>query len=122
MARSSVNTRIERYAYGLDLDRIHEDLEAQKDRMIAGAAAAFNDLAVIEDRVKGVLGEEMVPTAQYVWYHDFARTIYRLQKQFGGGKGLRYEVGSYLQLWTRRGADEEVLTKISHDIFAIDPL
>jgi hypothetical protein len=122
MARISVDKRIERYVYGLNPDRVREYFAAHKDEMITSASQAFNDLATIEDRVKGVLGEETVPTVQYIWYHDFARVVYRLQTRFSGGRGLRYEVGSYIQLWVRRGADEDVLKKVSLDVFAIDPL
>lgn len=119
MPRKGANERIARYLLKLQPDRVKADLEAQRDHMAAAQSAAINELATIEDRVKGLLAEEDVPTVQYVWYHDFGREVYSLKAQFQGGKGLKREVDLLVYVWSERGASEDVLNRIALDLFGI---
>ncbi|MEO0108682.1 MAG: hypothetical protein ABIK62_05860 [candidate division WOR-3 bacterium] len=121
MPRRSVEQRMANYSQGLNPDRIREDLQQKRERMIAAQTAATSDLAEIEDRIKGVLAEEDVTTVTYMWYYDFGRELYRLKKQHGGGQGLKKEVAIALLKWKLRGAKEDVLEKIRDEVFAISP-
>lgn len=89
--------------------------------MIAAQAKAANELAVIEDRVKGVLAEEDVASIQYIWYYDFARQVYRRQSNLGGGNALGKEATLLIHNWSERGCVEKVLRKILFEVFSIEP-
>ena len=119
MPRRGPEQRLENYSHGINPDRIREDIQHKRDRMIAAQNVATNELAQMEDRIKGVLAAEDVTTVTYLWYYDFGRELYSLQKQHGGGEGLKQEVAIVLMKWKMRGAKEEVLAKIRNEVFGI---
>ena len=115
----SVDERIARYEYGVNADRIKEDIVAHKPAMVDKAKTTFSNLAVLEDRVKGVLGGESVLTADYLKYHNFSRQVWKLVQRFGGGSAVIDETATLLAKWKARGCTEAVLIKIRDDVFAI---
>lgn len=113
------NERINNYIYGVNLDRIKEDFTAKKPTMVATVTVIFNELATIEDRVKGVLSGEAVNSIFYPWYHAFSREVWKAQRRFGGGTALVNEVALLVYKWKTRGLTEAVLDKVRNEVFAI---
>ena len=121
MPRRGPAQRLENYEQGVNPDRIRDTVAAKRSRMITNQTAAVNDLASIEDRVKGVLAEHDISTVTFIWYYDFAREVYRLVKTMGGGKPMLREVAIALYKWKERGADPDILAEVRDDVFAVPP-
>jgi len=119
MAKKDSLHRMESYQLKFTSERVKETLDAKRARMIERQRVASEELVALEERVQAVLAGEDVPVIQYVWFHDFARQLYRLKKKFMGGKGIGQEVALLIYVWTARKLDEKVLTKVRDEVFAI---
>ena len=114
------NKRIANYIYGMNIERIKEDLTAKRPDMIAAMTERINDLYQYEQLVKGVLAsEDAVTVIQVPFYHDFAREIYSKQQTHPGGAQLNNDVALLLAKWKGRGLTEAVLIRIRNEVFSI---
>jgi hypothetical protein len=73
----------------------------------------------IEDRVRSILGGELVWSVDDPKYQAFARQVFSMQRHLGGGKGLILEVGLSQSKWTARGNESTILDRIREDLFSI---
>jgi hypothetical protein len=114
------NTRIANYVYGMNVDRIKEDLVAKRPLMITNMTERINRQYQVEQLVKGVLASEGAVTAiQLPFYHAFAREVDAKQRTHPGGAQLNAEVALMLAKWKARGLTEAVLIRVRNEVFSI---
>jgi hypothetical protein len=111
--------RLESYVLKLDPERVKQDLEKRRSGMLARQQEAIVALAEVEARVKAILASEDVPTIAYIYYYDFARQTFRLQRRLGGGNGLSKEVSLLIYKWKERTLQQSVLERIRDEVFSI---
>jgi hypothetical protein len=117
---SDPTKRIANYTYGLNPDRIKEDLVAKKSQMVNSQSERVIRQYQVEELVKGVLASEgAVTSIQMAFYHDFAREVDAKQHTHSGGAQLNSEVALMLAKWKARGLTEAVLIRIRNEVFSI---
>lgn len=117
---SNPNQRLANYIYGVNPERIREDLTAKKPNMVAAMTERITDLYRIEQVVKGVLAsEDAVSVIHVPYYHAFAREIYAKRRVHIGGAQLNNDVALLLAKWKGRGLTESVLIRIRDEVFSI---
>ena len=121
MATKDPVQRLESYVLKLDPERVKQDLEKRRSGMLARQQEAISALTDVEARVKAILAGEDVPTILYVYYYDFARETFRVQRRMGGGNGLSKEVTLLIYKWKERTLQESVLERIRDEVFSIAP-
>jgi len=121
MATKDPVQRLESYVLKLDPERVKQDLEKRRSGMLARQQEAISALTDVEARVKAILASEDVPTILYVYYYDFARETFRVQRRMGGGNGLSKEVTLLIYKWKERTLQESVLERIRDEVFSIAP-
>jgi hypothetical protein len=119
MARDPIK-RAANYTYGVNPDRIKEDLVAKKPTMVTEATATATEQYRIEQLVLGVLASEgSVSAKDYGFYMVFAKQIMSKQAKLPGGAGLNAEVAIILAEWKARGLSEPVLIRVRNEVFSI---
>ena len=119
MTRSAAN-RASNYAFGLQPERVKQNLEAKKPEMTARQQEAAARAVEIEELVVGLLGSEpSVTTMLYGMYFTFAKQINKRQTNMPGGAGLNNEVAVLVAAWTMRGLNERILARIRDEVFSI---
>jgi hypothetical protein len=111
--------RLNRYTAGVIPQRIMEDIQREKDSMVAQETQRFGDLYQIEQLVKGVLATEAASAIQSPFFQSFAREVYAKQRTFPGGAQLNGEVALLLAKWKGRGLTESILIKVRDAVFSI---
>ena len=111
--------RITKYTEKLIPARVAEDLTTMKPAMVASETVIFNELASVEDRVKGILSGEAVNSILYPAYMAFAKEVWAKERNFGGGTALINEVSLMVYKWKTRGLSEPVLDKIRTEVFGL---
>jgi hypothetical protein len=119
MARKAAGERLNRYEAKLDPERVKQDLIKLKPGMLGKQTITAQDLEGVETRTRAVLNDSDVVTIMYPAYYDFARILYRLVSQFGGGQGLTKEVEIQRDVWTARGLSKAILTRIAYEAFGL---
>ena len=103
--------RTSKYAAKIDPDVIRARFEAQKDVMVEQEAAAFADLATMENTVKSIVEAEGVSTIEIPSYLNVGRQAYKIGKKFSG-KTAQNEAMAMGALWKMRGLDEKLVDQI----------
>jgi hypothetical protein len=117
---SGPTDRLNNYTYGVNPDRIKEDLVAKKPVMVNKQSNSIDRQYQIEQLTLGVLASEgSANTSQYGMYMAFARQIYGLERRIPGGAGLNNEVAVKLAAWKARGYSEPILIRIRNEVFSI---
>ena len=112
--------RIAKYTYGINPDRIKEDLVALKPQMVTNMTERTLRLYQVEELVKGVLASEgAVTSIQLPFYHAFAREVDAKQRVHAGGAQLNSEVALILAKWKARGLADAVLVRVRNEVFSI---
>jgi hypothetical protein len=120
MPKSNAADRLANYAAGINPERIREDFEKRKERMVTKQGEAIAALLQIEQMASEILmGEDTVTTLQYLWYLDFARQIYGLKRRFLAGKPMENEAKNTALHWKARGCDLRVLNRILAEVFSL---
>jgi len=112
-------TRAKRYRDKLIPERVKEDLERKKDEMVAEQARRAAEMAELENKVRGVLGDEPVMALDYIKYYDFTREVYKAKTRYGGGYALAHEVQILMDKWVARQAVKRILEKVRDELFGI---
>jgi hypothetical protein len=111
--------RIERYADGINPERIREVLERKRESMIANALLAFEELDRLTVLVKQLLDSKGVSCMQRVFYHAFAGELSKLKRRLIFGSVLDKEATIVQTKWEMRGLDPKVLSDIRTEIVQI---
>jgi hypothetical protein len=119
MPKKDAVQRMESYVLKLNPERVKQDLEKRQNGMLNRQREAIVALTDIEAKVKAVLASEDIPTILYVYYYDFARETFRLQRRLGGGNGLSKEVTLLIYKWKERTLQQRVLERIRDEVFSI---
>ena len=112
-------TRAKRYRDKLIPERVKEDLERKKDEMVAEQARRAAEMAELENKVRGVLGDEPVMALDYIKYYDFTREVYKAKTRYGGWYALAHEVQILMDKWVARQAVKRILEKVRDELFGI---
>lgn len=118
---SNLLKRIARWTAKTSPERIKAILEELRSTMVANMQATFPEIVMLEAQVKQVLDGESVATIDYPFYLNFARELWRLQRQGISGDSLMREVSVLMQKWVARGLAQPVLEAIRDQVFTISP-
>jgi len=112
--------RAANYAYGLNAQRIGEDIAAKHDAMCHNQQKSATDQYQIEQLVLAVLAtESAVDTTQYAFYMSFAKSVLSMQGRIPGGAGLNNSVEHKRQYWILKGLDDRILARVRDEVFSI---
>ncbi|MBM3314525.1 hypothetical protein FJY71_01600 [candidate division WOR-3 bacterium] len=100
---------------GFSLPRADGDVRAQAARFRAGCEAA----RTMEAAVRQVLCARGIQPAHFVEYHNFARHVARLRREFSG-RELSLRAAAAVDHWLGQGVSSDVLFHICLNVFDLD--
>ena len=121
MAVKSGVDRAYNYNLKYDTEVIKKQADARRERMVAKQTEAQEELSVLENKAKEVLGEAGVPTHTYIGYLNFCREVWKKKKRFSG-ETLRREAMVVENKWIARELKKTVLDALRLQVLTIpDP-
>jgi hypothetical protein len=115
---ADVTRRIANWDVKFNVERVKSVLDEKRAAMLEHYVDAMVKLASMEGKVKQLLDGAGVQSMNYVWYIDFARQLYRLNRtREMSGDSFTLASDVLLEKWAARGLDREVLAAIRSQVF-----
>jgi len=111
--------RIAKWNAKFKTDRVKAILDDQLTNMAGNVQAVFPLITAMELQVKQTLDALGVSIAQYAYYLDFGRELWRLTRKDISGETAAMEADVLLQKWVARGLTQAVLEAIRTQVFNI---
>ena len=97
-----------------------EDNKYKSEHPVTVTNAPFYDRATLNQKVKGLLASEPELTViDLIWYHCFARQVYKLVRSKLSVAELRTKVKELVAKWKAKGLIERVMNRILEDLFCL---
>jgi hypothetical protein len=112
--------RLEKWELKFNPERIKAITEEFKPRMLAHAAAKFDDICEMELSVKQTLSHYPISVALIPMYLCYGREMWKANRRYDG-EIFRREAREKIAKWVARQLDEEVLTRVCTQVFNVDP-
>jgi len=115
---ADVTRRIANWDVKFNVERVKSVLDEKRAAMLEHYVDAMVKLASMENKVKQLLDAAGVIDINYVWYIDFARQLYRLNRtREMSGDSFALASDILLEKWVARGMIREVLASIRSQVF-----
>ena len=116
---ADVTRRIANWDVKFNVERVKSVLDEKRAAMLEHYVDAMVKLTSMEGKVKQLLDGSGVQSINYVWYIDFARQLYRLNRtREMSGDSFSLASDILLEKWVARGMIREVLAAIRSQVFS----